>query len=322
MRLDQEDDRLHGITACPEPIRIDYALQDESADVRCRAGNLLALLELAGISRAETQPARATLARLATAAPAPRNWILLEKQLHKIGAQALARRWDQEKSPLARMQLQWIMSPLDPLASVEGASIAAASLVRLRQVRDHWTWLGDLYRYQARDYQGLDLAGAGPMAAQAFYAGAAAANEDIARHEPEVYATIHITRPVATVVSPRMPVRATLEIDRVMPPGLFGPLDVALTLSDKAWLQVSPDAVHLLEVPEAAEPRHIHSKLTVQIGQLPDAARSAKPRPAGFLAKARFEGRTYHTLVDVPMEAVARDVQIIASADPATPTRR
>ncbi len=199
------------------------------------------------------------------------------------------------------------------------ADVGAGVLARVQQVREHWSWLSAQYRYQARDYQTLGLAGPGPLAAQKFYARAAVANQVFARSTPDAYAAMHSTTPVAKLTSSQKPLDMLLEIERVVPPGAYGPLDVALSAPDAAWLEANPSAVQLPALARSDKGRQLSSRVPVQVRLRPGAEQSFLPRPLGLLATAQFAGRDFHSLVNVPLQAHSQEVEILVSTNPVRP---
>src|SRR5262249_11819262 len=137
-----------------------------------------------------------------------------------------------------------------------------------------------------------------------------------ARLLPDVHVKLHSLEPVAMLTSEKLPAPATLVLERGLPPGAYGPADVAFRLADAAWLEVAPGSIRVPSAPAADQARQLSTNIPLQIQQKAGAERSLTPRPLGFLAQARFEGRDYHVAIAVPLQAQPREVQVFLSADP------
>ena len=107
-----------------------------------------------------------------------------------------------------------------------------------------------------------------------------------------------------------------LEIQRVLPAGAGGALEMTLTLADTAWLQVTPDAVRLPELPESSQARQLNTNVPIVIKLKPGAERSLQSKPLGMMATAHWEGRDFHTLIPLSVYANPKELQIFVSADP------
>ena len=128
---------------------------------------------------------------------------------------------------------------------------------------------------------------------------------------------------VAATVEPLTPKHPeaylTLEVTRQVPPGAFGPLELQIHCADDVWLDVAPLSATLPGLFASKEPRTLSHKVPLAATRKPKAERSGLPAPLGFLVAARFEGRTYHHVVRVPIVPSAQELQILVSADPDEP---
>ncbi len=299
----------------PTPVLTDKFGADENSRARQRAQIALDLFELGGVTTGSLQPMRTLLAGLNDKSTTA-EWCDMDKLIRRTWGEQLTLQYQQLKPAQRQVRLSWIAPPLETIRAIDESELSASTLVRLKQARDHWAWLGDHYRYQARDYRQLGLTGAGPQSASAFYARAATANDDLANLEPEVYASIHSKEPIARLMSSQSRVSAMLEVQRALPPGTSGPLEVRLKLPDTAWLQVSPNSVRLPGGSDASEARQFISTVPIVIGQSLDAERSFIPRPLGFLAEAHMQGRNFHALIPVPLHTQPKEVELFVSASP------
>lgn len=288
----------------------------EGNQARRRAQSWLALLELGGFPAREVERVHALVQQLGRDDVRIADWCAVGQELRVLWALRLPALYQEESSPYQQVRLRWIAPPGDPIKGIDEASNTASALLRLQQAKDHWAWLGDHYRYLARDYQGLGLPGAGPDAARYFYSQAANANQDLVRLGPEVFVSIHSLQPIDRLASNQTSVSATLELVRHLPEGGYGPLDLRLVAPDPAWLQLTPDALRLPGVSSSPHTRQLTTKMPLKILLRPGAERSFLPRPLGFLAQAEFEGRAFHTLVSVPIQAVAQEVVVFLGPDP------
>jgi hypothetical protein len=316
VQLDRDEDQKRLVTDPPPPYA---AMREESKRAGRRARNLLALLTLGGLSNERLQPARDLLAGLNPDNATASDWCALGKVTRQLWVEQLPAQYRAETSAVRRAWLDWIAPPLETFKAGLEADLPASSLVRLQQVGEQWTWLSGHYRHLARDYEGLGLAGTGPAAAQKFYAQAALANQEFTRQVPEIYATVQRTQAAERLISSQAPVRALIEIQRVLPAGSFGPLDLTIKLPDAAWLEITPSAVRLPDVGESVRARRLASKVPVEIRLKPGAERSFLPRPLGFLAEARFEGRTYHAVMPVPLSVPSEEIQVLVSTNSRMP---
>lgn len=319
LALDHAEDDKHSATAPPDQHDMMSALKEEAARARRHAAAQLTLLELGGMPAARLQVAREQLASLAGAPADGGDWPRLGEALKQLWTVELSARAQEEPSAARRVLLSWIARSSDTIPALDDADKNPAAEIRLRKTREHWTWLADHYRHQARDYEGLGLAGDGPQGAARFYAHAAALNPDFARLGPEAHVKLNVTAPVATLASSRGPVAATLTVERVVPQGRFGPLELRCVAPDAQWLQVTPNAATLPALPSSSQARQLVSTVPLQIALRSDAERSFAPRPSGVLVRAEFEGRDYHRVLAVPLQAASRQVQILVSANPAKP---
>ena len=317
VQLDRDDDLAGRITVPPDPFPVEAA-QEEAARARRRVTATLALLDLGGLAPERLVPARGLVDRLGQQEATLGDWCVLGTMTRHLWSNQLPAHYDQDN--ISRVGLSWIAPPLDSVKCIDEAELSAAALARLQQVRGQWLWLSDHYRYLARDYDGLGLTGPGPKAAQQFYARAAVANQELAGLKTEAYPLIQDTATLPVALSGQSPVETTLAMRRVLPAGAYGPVDLAISLPDRAWLEVTPDAVRLGGVSDSAQPREIVSKVPVQIALRPGAERSSKPRPAGFLAQVRFEGRAYHAVVPVRVQTAPQEVHVLVSTNPVEPS--
>ena len=175
MHLDRADD-AKGVTV-PLPFLADNSHLTETVRAHRRAKALLELFEMGGVSAEHLQPAHALIAGMDLGKPGA--WCAVEKMTRQLWGEQIPRQYQQEATPERRVRLAWIAAPLTDINAGEETKLTASTTIRLKQARAQWTWLGDQYRYLARDYQGLGLAGAGPQAAANFYARAAGMNQDI-----------------------------------------------------------------------------------------------------------------------------------------------
>lgn len=318
LKLDREEDDHQRLTPDPEPFAEGPALRKERDRALARAAASLALAQTGGFSPTRLDPVRAAW-KQAKAQPDQRAaWGKLGILSRSLWARGLREQFLEEKSLPARITLAHIAPPREELALLEGEKGSLALELRLQARQKHWARLSDHYRYLARDWHGLGLDSAGLRDTGSFYHQAAAANPDLAKPGPESFVVLRPVRPLGQPL-PLRAADAHLEVQRNLPPGIFGPVEVTLHRPDDAWLLISPASASLAKVKQSDEPRVLNSQVPLQVGLKPGADSTGLPRPAGFLAAAHFEGRTYHHLVAVPLPGVPPDIQVLASPNPKEP---
>jgi hypothetical protein len=318
LQMDQDDNQKIQRTALPDSWDEEIARLQEQARARDRAQAALAILELGGLPAAHLQPVRAAIEK-AGRDPSPENWTQAGTLLRNFWSQKLILYYQQEENPSKRNQLTWIVPGLDSHLALDDVEMSAATQVRLQEVRQLWTWLGDFYRYRARDYQGLGVDSPGLNSTRQFFARVALANQDLVRLGPEAYVTMR-TDSIQGLSPERPTTNVNLQVVRVLPENVPGPVDLTLIRPDFTWLNLAPDSAQLPALAENANGSRTHtSTVPVQVSLRSGAERTMAPQPEGFLAQARFNERTFHRTVRVPLQGLSQDFQILVSANPKEP---
>ena len=315
LALDRQDNdalRVTPIIAIKVP-----AAEDEPQRARLRARHQLALLELAGVAEDRLRPVRQGLERCKKEANNTAAWCKLSAAL-RAATNDLTGQFHLEPDWRERERLAWIMPPLDRLVGVDDADASPTMQHRRRDSERRELWLGEFDRYLARDYQGLNFESPGIIAARGFYT--RAAGKHGVPIKPEAYVRLNVIASVEPLTSKRPNADIMLEVARHVPPGAFGPLELQIVSSGDAWLTVAPESVTLPALAESAEPRTLTHKVPLKAVRKDKAERTGLPPPLGFLVEARFERRSYHHLVNVPIVSDTQEVQILVSSDPREPT--
>jgi len=318
--LDADDDDHERHTAASGIPDGDEAIRVEQEMSWRRVDWSLLLADVGGIRADRLEPVRQAL-RAAKSQPSNlEKWGKLGSLTRALWTRVLVEQFQEDKRLAARLILTCLAPPLDSIAGMDDGEMRVATQLRLLKYRALWTRLGEQYRYLARDFTGLGLDSPGLRDTWSFYLQAATANQDLARPGPEAYVTLAPTRPIEQLGPARTSTNANLEVRRFLPAGGFGPVDIVLHRPDDVWLQATPDSATLPAVKKSAEPRLLSHTMPVRIMLKDGALASPTPKPAGLLAAARFQGRTYHALIAVPLPGTTQDVQILLSANPKEPT--
>ena len=310
--LDRQDNEAQRWTPSAE-IKTP-ALEDESRRATMRADRQLVLLELAGVADEHLRPLRASLERCKRETDNVARWCDLGASFRRVMGEEMAKQYRAEKPWRERERLAWLMSPWDRTGAAEPSpTIEHRRLERERHAR----WLNEHHRYLARDYLGLNFESPGIVAARGFYA--RAVEKDNVKASPEAYVKLNVAASVEPLTEKQPYAHLWLEVTRHVPAGAFGPVDLHFHRMDDAWLEVAPGSALLTGLTEAKEPRTHTHKVPLKAMRKPKAERSGLAPPIGFLVEARFEGRSYHHLVNVPIVPSAQEAQILVSADPDEP---
>ncbi len=303
LALDRQDDSAHQITptAVTRP-----SVEDESRWASARARRQIALFELAGVADDHLQPLRSS-----------RDKYKLGAEIHALAYKQVPQQWQQETDWRAKERLAWAMPPLALLREVDGEK-AAPMLAHLREQKDlRDRWLHEHHRYLARDLEGLDVNSPGIIAACEFYLHAARKPRVDTR--PDAYVRLNVSAAVDALTERQPYAQVWLEVTRHVPPGAFGPVELQVHRTDDAWLEVAPESATLPALSASKEPRTLTSKIPLKAVRKPKAERTGLPPPLGFLVEAKFEGRSYHRAITVPITPSTQDLQILVSADPDEP---
>ena len=300
--LDQKDNEAQRRTPVSEN---KLPMHDEEPRRAARRSRWqLALLELAGVSDARLLPLRQGLDRCKEEASNPKPWCELGTKFRAVIGKGMVQQHQDEKSWRERERLARLMSSRD---FADGPAIEHRRRERERLA----LWLADHQRYVARDFQGINLESPGIVAARAFYA-----PKDV---EIEAHVRMNLTAAVEPLTEKTPYSHLWLEVTRHVPAGAFGPTELHFHRADDVWLEVAPDSASLTALVEAKEPRTLTHKVPLKATRKEKAERTGLPPPLGFLIEARFEGRSYHHLVTVPIVPSTQELQILVSADPDEP---
>jgi Carboxypeptidase regulatory-like domain len=287
LALDRQDNGAQRCTPIAE--HKASSRDEEPRRAAQRARWQLALFELAGLSQDRLLPLRRGIDCCREDANNPEPWCHLGAKFRQA------------------------MSPLDRGAAGDPAKDSPTVEHRRREQQRQARWLKDYHRYVARDYRGLNLESPGVAAARAFY------GQKDASAEPEPHVRLNLTTSVEPLTEKQPYSHVWLEVTRQVPAGAFGPVELQFQRTDDVWLEVAPDSATLPALTESKESRTLTHKVPLKATRKPKAERTGLPPPLGFLVEARFEGRSYHHLVTVPIVPSTQELQILVSADPDEP---
>jgi Carboxypeptidase regulatory-like domain len=312
LALDRQDNELPRVTATAE-VKTP-PLQEESRRAALRARWQFTLMELAGASEDRLRPLRQSIEQCQQDASNPAGWCDLGAKFRHVMNQEMPKQYDQETDWRQRERLAWLMPPLNFLSDVDRAKVSP-TIEHRRGARERLArWRQQHCRYLACDYHGLNLESPGVVAARAFYAPKVAGKSEL-----EAQVRMNLAAPVEPLTEKQPYSHVWLEVTRQVPPGAYEPVELRFHCPDDVWLEVAPDSAYLPALVESKEPRTLTHKVPLKATRKPKAERTGLPPPIGFLVEARFEGRSYHHLVTVPIVPSTQLVQILVSADSAEP---
>lgn len=311
LALDRQDDEAQRHTPTVETKT--PPLENESRRAALRAQWQLALFELAGVADENLHSLRQGIGRCQKDAHNAAGWCELGAIIHRITHKQMPEQWKQETSWRERERLAWLMPPLGSLDDVQGVGDSPTIEHRRREKERHARWLHEHQRYLARAFQGLNLESPGIVAARSFYAQA------LAKAEPEAHVRMSVAVTVEPLTEKHSYAHLWLEVTRQVPAGAFGPVELQFHRTDDVWLAVAPASASLPALVESKAARTLTHKVPLKAIRKPKAERTGLPTPIGFMVEARFEGRSYHHLVTVPIIPSTQELQILVSADPDEP---
>lgn len=304
--LDKDDDENRVITAIPKSA-------PNADDAESRARRLLALLSLAGVPDPTLVDLRHHLERCLADDNDVLGWCELGARMHEQLTKQIQARAEHAEDPVDRERAQWLMPPWTTTPDGRYKQASPLVLARRAEVARLAVRKAEHVERSASDYRGLNFETPGILAARAYFAKAPVADK-------RIDVRFKLTRDVDALSEQQPYAHVWLEVTREIPAGAFGTLDLTFHRADDAWLEVAPTSATLPALTPSTEPRRLTHKIPVKVFRKDKAERTGLPAPIGFLAEARFEGRSWHQLVAVPIVPVTRELQILVSANPDEPT--
>lgn len=315
---DRQDAKTTPVVGPPEVLDLDQSQAQEGNRAIQRSRLALGLCDLAGLTKACLAPARQAINDACRQPPATATWYAARSPLRGAFTQDLLQQFQED--PAERERLGWFLPPHESLP-MDHEDVSPTRALRADRLRLLLSWQGDRYRYQARDYREAGFRQSSSLVAREFYLHAADANPTFAVPRPEGYVQIRTIQPVPRLTTKAPFASLGLEVQRNVPPGEYGALQLTFSSPNPYWLKVTPDAVSLPRLSKSAEPRNLASRVPIELHYMPvpNQADFAVIRPRGILASARLEGRSFHSLVPVPMQLTSSDLQVLLSSNPKSP---
>lgn len=266
-----------------------------------RAEGWVGFLALAELPVADLETARQELGKLRHDAT-PGQWARAEAAVRYLMAVSLPGQWDKLEDDAGKARLA-VFFPGSVHPKIDDEPTRRRRQQATLQMQ---TWLAGWHQYLARDWEQLaaQLPGAGRAARFCSQAakdlGAPPGPDDSVLLKPY---------PLTQRLTETKPTQSfTLEIIRKA----FGELTVDLTVPPRSELAVGPTALVYPSRPPKREAQHHQAEIQVEWRPRSRTGTSSVP---GFLARARCEGRSYHALIPVAVQAVRGEVQIVVSTN-------
>jgi len=289
----------------------------ESDRAALRSRLAIDLLRLAGMPPAEVQALDAQLnhARAAGAAEGERRgrWYALGQQLRQGWLETLPEQVGRNPSLLLRDRVSRVYCAPEFGLPATDTELTPQVTLRQQEARKLWSWLANRYRYLSHDALNL---GQSPGGAPALYAAAARSYQQaLGTLAEEEY--VEMTGSGAIDLTAGVAARYPLQL-RLYTPSPTTDATLRFLTADDDWLRVVPDDPR--DAGKLVLPHLSARKVPLRIEVNPDAARQQVPPPRGFLVEVAFNGRTYHHLVPLGLQAVSERVDILLSTNPNQPT--